>query len=175
MRGRRAAVAAGLVIGVLIAVLAWKSRGGDEPAAPTPQAAPAPPSPAGAVPVARAPAAPGVPVAVGAGEASDGEERPQPVPLPPGANPPPLDGKHSEPAPPQKAFTPAEVIAKREADLTLLDDTKTRLEADLAAAKTARDATAVHDLEIRIARIGDLRKKRSAELDRLRAGGSAAP
>lgn len=173
MSGRRAIVAAGLVIGIVILVLAWTSRRADEPAARTPQATSS--QPQEVAPAARAPEMPTPPVAAGLGEGSDGEEQPQPVPLPPGANPPPLDGKRSEPAPPQKAFSPADVIAKREADLKLIDDTKTRLEADLAAAKTGSDATAVHDLEIRIARLGDLRKKRSAELDKLRAGGSATP
>jgi hypothetical protein len=174
MSGRRAIVAAGIVIAALIAVLAWKSRGGDEPAARTSQvAAPEPAKATEPAPAARAPVAPVAPVAAVA--SGDEEQRPQPVPLPPGANPPPLDGKRSDPAPAQKAFTPAETIAKREADLKMLDDTKARLEADLAAAKAAHDATAVHDLEIRIARLADVRKKRSAELDQLRAGGSATP
>lgn len=77
----------------------------------------------------------------------------------------------SEPAPPQKPFTRDETIAKRETDLKLLDDTRTRLEHDLTAARAASDATAVHDLEIRIGRLIGLRKQRAAELDKLRAGG----
>jgi hypothetical protein len=172
MSGRRAIVAAGIVIGALIALLAWKSRGGDQAPAPSPVAPERAPAVAGA-PVASAPAVPVAPVTTGAAPGPD--ERPQPVSLPPGESPPPLDGKRSEPAPPQKAFTHDEIVAKREADLKMLDDTKARLEQELTAAKAAHDATAVHDLEIRIARMADLRKKRSAELDQLRAGGSAAP
>jgi len=169
MSGRRAVVAAVIVIGALIVVLVWKSRGGHEAVAPAHEAAV--PAHEATAPVASAPSVAPAPVATA--EATGSDERPQPAPLPPGESPPPIDGKRSDPAPPQKAFSPAETIAKREADLKMLDDTKARLEQDLTAAKAANDATAVHDLEIRIARLGDLRKKRSAELDQLR--GSAAP
>jgi hypothetical protein len=158
---RRAIVGAGLVIAVLVAVVVWRS---DDHARPETQAAPAPP-------VAAAPRTPSpAPTLEKAnlGEVPGEAERPQPAPLPAGVNPPPLDGKHSEPAPPQKAFTPAETIAKREADLKMLDDTKARLESELAAARSAHDDAAVHALEVRIARIGEVRKKRSAELEQLR-------
>jgi hypothetical protein len=166
MGTRRALVAAGVVIVVLVAILLKKSH--DEPAtvathSEAPPTSVAPPAPQPIVPAASEPA-PALPV---------GEAQPQPVPLPEGVTPPPLDGKRSEPAPPQKPFTPEEQIAKREADLKLLDDTKTRLEDQLAAAHKANDATTAHDLEIRIARLADVRKKRSDELEKLRAGGSA--
>ncbi|MBV8760423.1 MAG: hypothetical protein JO257_24235 [Deltaproteobacteria bacterium] len=170
MSTRRAILAAGGVLVVLLAILAWKARSGGEmtPTAAVTQApAPAITAPAPVASASGTAAAPALPSA-GSADVVDDQGRPQPVPLPPGANPPPLDGKHSEPAPPQKAFTPAEVIAKREADLKLLDDTKTRLEKDLEAAKTAHDATTAHDLEIRIARLTDLRKRRSTELDQLK-------
>jgi hypothetical protein len=163
MSTRRAIVGAAVVIAAVVALLVWKTRGETrapaEPAAPT-ASTPAPPT-----------AAPAAPEKPALGAIASEPARPQPVPLPAGANPPPLDGKHSEPAPPQKAFTPAETIAKREADLKLLDDTKARLESDLAAARTAHDEATVHALEVRIARIGEVRKKRSAELEQLRAGG----
>lgn len=166
MSARRAIVAAGAVLVVLVAVLAWKARGGGESTTPAPAPATTTVTPAApAAPVAAAP--PAIAPAKSA-LVDDNAERPQPVPLPAGETPPPLDGKKSEPAPPQKAFTPAELIAKREADLELLDDTKTRLEQELAAAKGSNDATAAHDLEIRIARLTELRKKRGAELDQLK-------
>ena len=166
MSARRAIVAAGAVLVVLVAVLAWKARGGGESTTPAPAPATTTVTPAApAAPVAAAP--PAIAPAKSA-LVDDHAERPQPVPLPAGETPPPLDGKKSEPAPPQKAFTPAELIAKREADLELLDDTKTRLEQELAAAKGSNDATAAHDLEIRIARLTELRKKRGAELDQLK-------
>jgi len=98
------------------------------------------------------------------------EPRPQPVPVDP-ASAPSLDTPVSKPAPPQKPFDRAETIAKREADLKLLDDTRTRLEKELASAQAAGDATAVHELQIRITRVTELRKQRSGELDKLRAGG----
>jgi hypothetical protein len=159
---RRAIVGAGIVIAALVALLVWKTR--REPRVPDET-----PAPAASMPPAQASAA--VPEKPTLGAVAVEPERPQPVPLPAGANPPPLDGKHSEPAPPQKAFTPDETIAKREADLKLLDDTKARLENDLAAARTAHDDATAHALEVRIARIGELRKRRSAELEQLRGGG----
>jgi hypothetical protein len=160
---RRALVAAGVVIAVLVALYVTK-RGDTKPplivthdditlepaAKPTPR--PELPTPITPVPL-----------------------QPQPVPVAGSATPPPLDGKHSEAAPPQKAFTPAEVITKREADLKLLDDTKARLQQQLEAARAANDTATAHDLEIRIGRLTDVRKKRGEELDQLRAGGSAAP
>lgn len=155
------------MLAVLIAVLAWKARGGGE----SHEAAPAATA---MTPAAAAPAAPVAstrPPAIAPAKSAvvdDNAARPQPVPLPPGETPPPLDGKKSEPAPPQKAFTPAEVIAKREEDLKLLDDTKARLEKELAAAKGSNDATTAHDLEVRIARLTELRKKRGTELDQLK-------
>jgi len=165
MKIRRALVAAGVVIAVLVVVLEMKSS--DAPPKPAIAAthdamvskAEPPPAPPPELP------APTTPVPL----------QPQPVPLAGSAAPPPLDGKHSEPAPPQKPFTPAEVIAKREADLELLDDTKVRLQQQLEAARAANDTATAHDLEIRIGRLTDVRKKRGEELDRLRAGGSAAP
>ena len=164
MSTRRTIVGAGLVIGVLVAVVLWRSDGHEEHARPDTQAVSEP-----AVSVSAAPRAPTPPTAPPPEGANVGEaERPQPAPLPESANPPPLDGKHSEPAPPQKAFTPAETIAKREADLKMLDDTKARLESELAAARSAHDDAAVHALEVRIARIGEVREKRSAELEQLR-------
>lgn len=170
---RRATVVAGVLVAALIAVLAWKTRDDSHEATTTPTAT-SPAAPAAPVAAPAIPAVPRAPVAQATTGASDDDlERPQPVPLPPSANPPPLDGKKSEPAPPQKPFTAPEVIAKREADLKLLDDTKARLEQELATAKTTHDETASHDLEIRIKRITDLRKKRSSELDQLK--GSAQP
>lgn len=175
MSGRRAIVGAGLVIAVVVAVVLWRSDGRDEHARPDTQAASEPAAPVSAAPPAPAP--PTVPTPQGAkvGEVPGEPARPQPVPLPESAKPPPLDGKHSEPAPPQKAFSHDDIITKREADLKMLDDTKARLESDLAAARTAHDEATVHALEVRIARIGEVRKKRSAELDQLRAGGSGQP
>jgi hypothetical protein len=175
MSGRRAIVGAGLVIAALVAVVLWRSHGRDEHARPDTKAASEPAAPVSAAPPVAAPPTVPTPEGANVGEVPSEAERPQPVPLPESAKPPPLDGKHSEPAPPQKAFSHDDIIAKREADLKLLDDTKARLESDLATARTAHDETAVHDLEIRIARLGDLRKKRSAELDQLRAGGSGQP
>ena len=175
MSGRRAIVGAGLVIAALVAVVLWRSHGRNEHARPDTQAASEPAAPVSAAPQAPAPPTAPTPEGANVGEVPGETERPQPMPLPAGASPPPLDGKHSEPAPPQKAFTPAETIAKREADLKLLDDTKARLESDLATARTAHDEATVHALEVRIARIGEVRKKRSAELDQLRAGGSGQP
>ena len=171
MSGRRAIVGAGLVIAALVAVVLWRSHGRNEHARPDTQAASEPAAPVSATPHAPAPPTAPTPEGANVGEVA----RPQPVPLPESAKPPPLDGKHSEPAPPQKAFSHADIITKREADLKMLDDTKVRLESDLAAARTAHDESAAHDLEIRIARLGELRKKRSAELDQLRAGGSGQP
>jgi outer membrane biosynthesis protein TonB len=163
---RRALVAVGVVIAVLVVVLVRKSS--DQPSVAVthdkipvePTAAPTPPPelPAPTTPVQLQP-----------------QPQPQPVPLAGSATPPPLDGKHSEAAPPQKPFTPAEVIAKREADLKLLDDTKARLQQQLAAARAANDTATAHDLEIRIGRLTDVRTKRGQELDHLRAGGSASP
>jgi hypothetical protein len=174
MTMRRATVVAGVLVAALIAVLAWKTRDDShEATTPTPTAT-SPAAPAAPVAAPAIPAVPRAPVAQATtGSGNDDLERPQPVPLPPSAHPPPLDGKKSEPAPPQKPFTPAETIAKREADLKLLDDTKARLEQELATAKTTHDETASHDLEIRLTRITDLRKKRSSELDQLK--GSAQP
>lgn len=100
--------------------------------------------------------------------------QPQPVPVDP-ASAPSLNAPVSKLAPAQKPFDRAETIAKREADLKLLDDTRTRLETDLAAAQASGDATAAHDLQIRIARVTGLRKQRTAELDKLRAGGELPP
>jgi hypothetical protein len=166
MSGRRAIVGAGLVIAVLVAVVVWRSDGHDEHARSDTQAASEPAASTSAAPRTPSPA-PTLEKA-NLGDVPGEAERPQPAPLPAGVNPPPLDGKHSEPAPPQKAFTPAETIAKREADLKMLDDTKARLESELAAARSAHDDAAVHALEVRIARIGEVRKKRSAELEQLR-------
>jgi len=166
MSARRAIIAAGAVLAVLVVVLAWKTRGGGESPTAAPVAAVATPEPAAqAAPVASAP--PAIAPAKSA-IVDDQAARPQPVPLPPGETPPPLDGKKSEPAPPQKAFTPAELIAKREADLKLIDDTKARLEQQLVAANGSNDATTARDLEVRIARLTELRKKRGSELEQLK-------
>lgn len=164
------AIAAAVVVLVAVGGLFWAMRGGTTTAgsprhaerttaATTPTSVPAP-SVAKVAPAGTDELAP------------DGTARPQPVPLDPSAKPPSLDAPHSKPAPPQQPFTREETIAKREADLKLLDDTKTRLEADLAAARTANDASAAHDLEVRIARMSELRKKRGAELETIRAGGA---
>jgi hypothetical protein len=98
-------------------------------------------------------------------------EPPQPVPIDP-STAPPLDRPISKPAPAQQPFTREETIAKREADLKLLDDTKARLQNELTAATQAGNATAAHELEIRITRLTTLRKQRNAELDQIRAGGA---
>jgi hypothetical protein len=164
MGARRALVAAGVVIAVLVALLLWRSRPDDRPAPTIIET-----HDQVALPTAPPPSLPAV-----AQTATPPQLQPQPVPLPESAHPPPLDGKHSEPAPPQKPFTPEEQIAKREADLALLDDTKARLEEQLTAARDAHDTATAHDLEIRIARLTDVRKKRGEELDKLRAG-SAQP
>lgn len=164
---RRALVAAGVVIALLVVLLLRQTHDSDAPAKSPPQTVPAPVA-------APQPAATPAPAQV-ALPTEPAPARPQPVPLPEGANPPPLDGKHSDPAPPQKQLTAEETIAKREADLKLLDNTRARLEEQLAAARSAHDAATAHDLEIRISRLKDLRKKRGDELDKLRAGGSAQP
>ena len=174
---RRAIIAVAVAVGLLIAVLWWKSRtGGDAEAPPRAGSAMVAPPVAAIAPTPTAPSAPTLapsptePTDQAAGD----EARPQPVPLSGSQTPPPLDGKRSEPAAPQKPFTPEETIAKREADLKLLDDTKARLEDELKAARTANDQDAVHVLEVRLARLGDLRKKRGDELDKLRAGSGSA-
>jgi hypothetical protein len=171
MGTRRAIVAAGVAIAVVIALLVWRSH--DAKPHASAEVVPASelgekagqPTAASAVQPPPALVAPADPV-----EAA----QPQPVPLGGSATPPALDGKRSDPAAPQKPFTPDETIAKREADLKLLDDTKARLDEQLAAARTAKDAAAIHDLEVRLARLSDLRKKRGDELDKLRAGSGSA-
>jgi hypothetical protein len=169
---RRLIVASAIVAVLAIAVL-WKLRApASGPAAPAPTARVATPAMPSA-PSATSPAIPSPPSIASAGD--DGEARPQPVPLPAGQAPPPDDAPHSKPAPPQTAFTRDETIAKREADLKLLDDTKTRLDGELATAKSAGDSTETHDLQVRIDRLVALRKKRSAELEQIRAGGAIAP
>src|SRR5690348_15886647 len=104
MSARRAIVAAGVVLVVLVAVLAWKARGGGESREAAPATTAVTPA---AAPVATAPVATAPPVMPAAKPAIDDDHaaRPQPVPLPAGETPPPLDGKKCEPAPPQKAFT----------------------------------------------------------------------
>lgn len=161
-----------LAVAVAAVVLLWKLRQPDAPATTSPKAATVTSARPSDVQPVQPPS-----VATSGSQAAgndlvdeDGNPRPQPVPV---AGPTPAsDTKHSAPAPPQKPFTRDETIAKREADLKLLDAQKTRLEADLAAAKTANNASAAHDLEIRIARITDLKKKRTTELDQIRAGGT---
>jgi type IV secretory pathway VirB10-like protein len=154
-------VAAALVI--VVGVLWWK-HGGDHGTAPRAATSTA-------VPSSKAPAAARAPTLTNAdGTDPAAEPRPQPVPVDP-ATAPSLDAPVSKPAPPQKPLDRSETLAKREADLKLLDDTRTRLEKELASAQAAGDATAVHDLQIRITRTTELRKQRSGELDKLRAGG----
>ncbi|HEX5059396.1 MAG TPA: hypothetical protein VFV99_08560 [Kofleriaceae bacterium] len=157
---------AGIVAAALLIVVGvlWWTRGGDRSTATRAATSTA-------VSVSKAPAPARPPTLASANGTDPAEEpRPQPVPVDP-ATAPSLDAPVSKPAPPQKPFDRAETIAKREADLKLLDDTRTRLEKELASAQAAGDATAVHDLQIRITRTSELRKQRSGELDKLRAGG----
>src|SRR5690349_8847897 len=155
---RRALAAGAALVAILVGVLVWKL--GEKPE-PVPPSAPAV---ATTSPGARAfPTTMPAPTLGAAGSATG--EPPQPKPLPPGATPPSLDAPVSKPAPPQKAFTREETIANREADLKLLDDTKVRLESQLATAKANKDATATHDLEVRLTRLADLRVKRAKELE----------
>jgi hypothetical protein len=166
-------VVGALAVLVAAGVLVWKLREHDAPTTTT-----SPKTAAASAPLPRSQqTAPPTPVATAGSQASDndlvdeeGHPRPQPVKVE--GPTPPENTKTSAPAPPQKPFTREETITKREADLKMLDDQKARLEADLAAAKTANNASAAHDLEIRIARIADLKKKRTAELDQIRAGGA---
>ncbi len=106
--------------------------------------------------------------------AGDVNARPQPVPVDP-STAPSLDAPISKPLAPQPAPTRDETITKREADLVLLDKTQARLDEDLIAARAAGNATAAHDLEVRLARLKGLREQRRTELDKLRAGGALPP
>ncbi|HTL34052.1 MAG TPA: hypothetical protein VL326_13045 [Kofleriaceae bacterium] len=163
---RRGLILGSVAILLLLAALVWQLHGGGET---TPEAS-KPTAPAAARTATPSPTiAPARPANVVATEGSAGSATDEVKAAP---NPPPLDAPHSKPAPPQKGFTRDETIAKREADLKLLDDTKTRLEQDLATARTANDKTATHDLEVRLARLADTRKKRVTELEQIRAGGA---
>ena len=162
---RRALAAGAAVVAILVGVLVWKLR--EKPAPATPST----PAPSVATTSPRPAALPTAAPSPTLEPAGSDLEHPQPKPLPPGTTPPALDAPHSQPAPPQKAFTRDETIANREADLKLLDDTKVRLESQLATAKANKDTTATHDLEVRLARLADLRVKREKELEQIRAGG----
>jgi hypothetical protein len=169
MATTRRALAAGVaLVAILVGVLVWKLREKPEPPREAPAVATTT-SPSPTVFPSTGPA----PTLGETGSAA--VPAPQPKPLAPGEAPPALDAPVSKPAPPQKAFTREETIANREADLKLLDDTKTRLEGQLATAKANKDATATHDLEVRLARLVDLRKKREGELEKIRAGGPLPP
>ena len=160
-----------LVVAAAAVGLLWKLRQHDEPTTTSPKAAATSAQPHTEQTAMPAPT-PGAGSQVRDNDVVDEEGNPRPQPVRVEGPTPPADTKTSAPAPPQKPFTREETIEKREADLKLLDDQKTRLEADLAAAKTANNASAAHDLEIRIARIADLKKKRTTELDQIRAGGT---
>jgi hypothetical protein len=164
---RRALAAGAALVAILVGVLVWKLGEKPEPARQAPAVATTSPSPAAFPPAGPAPTL--------GDTGSAAVPPPQPKPLAPGEAPPALDAPVSKPAPPQKAFTREETIANREADLKLLDDTKTRLEGQLATAKANKDATATHDLEVRLTRLADLRKKREDELEKIRAGGPLPP
>lgn len=151
---KRALLALAL-IAVVVLLVVWRRDGADDVATPV-----APP-PRIATPTAR----PTQPTAPAPAE----EARPVPVPVDPSAHPPSLDAPHTPAAPPQTPFTREETIAKREADLALLDKTTEHLNAELA---TTHDAIAAHDLEVRIARVAALRKQRVGELEQIRAGGA---
>ena len=105
---------------------------------------------------------------------ADPGEKPTPVAIDP-SKAPALDAPVSKPAPPQVPFDRDETIAKREADLKLLDETSVRLEAELAAARSANDSTAIQELEIRITRLASLKKQRTVELTTIRSGGPLPP
>lgn len=168
---RRALATGAALVAILVGVLVWTLREKSEPASPpraAPEVARTSPSPAAFKSAGPAPT-------LGSVGSAGSALPPQPTPLEPGAAPPSLDAPKSQPAPAQKAFTREETIANREADLKLLDDTKLRLEGQLATAKANKDTTAAHDLEVRLARLADLRKKRDAELETIRAGGPLPP
>ena len=161
--GRRTLLTLAAVLALLVALIFWGLR--DRPTAAPIAHAPASPTVApAATPQARPPA-------LAPAHEAQQQPQPQPVPLPAGETPPALDAPHSKPAPPQKPFTRDETIAKREAGLKLLDDEKARLDDQLAAARKSGDTQAAHDLEIRAARVADVRKKRAAELQSIRSGG----
>jgi len=159
-----------VVVAILVGGLLWKLRATESSQSSSATKAQANATSATATP-ATAPSPAKAPGLAAPAESGSDEQRPQPVPVDP-ATAPSLDAPHSQPAPPQKPFTRDETIAKREADLKLLDDTKTRLEGDLAAAKAGKNASAAHDLEVRLARLADLKKKRTGELEQIRAGGA---
>jgi len=161
VRGRAIAVAIVLALGVA-ALLLWGMRSSSTRSNAR-ASAPAPPITSTPAPqIASTPADP----------AANPSARPQPVPVDPSAAPPSLDAPVSKPLAPQPAPTREDTIAKREAGLALLDKTQARLEQDLSAARAAGNATAAHDLEVRLARLKGVREQRRTELDKLRAGGA---
>jgi hypothetical protein len=155
-----------LLAGVL---LLWKTRGDGDAVVPATTPAPA----RTAARTADRPSAPPAPAAPE--DPAGADPQPQPAPLDPSAHPPSLEAPVSKPAPAPVPFTRDETIAKREADLKLLDATRERLERERDAAKTAGNAITASELQIRITRMEALRKQRSGELDRIRAGGALPP
>jgi hypothetical protein len=163
---RRATVIAGAVVVVLAGggLLWWKTRDSTATSAP------------GAAARGATAADPTRPASVHVASelAASSPTGAQPIRVDP-ANAPQLDAPISKPAPPQQGFTREETIAKREKDLALLDQTRERLEKDVAAAQTAGNTTEAHTLQVRLSRLSALRKQRSSELDQLRAGGAVPP